>query len=85
MTIYNYAKLSREEKKSLINNEAIYLENYKDNENSIHVYYLNAFFVEVIFCKGIVIDILPFKRGYKMGKRGISNIQKRNASFSLAA
>ncbi|HWY11446.1 MAG TPA: hypothetical protein VN026_08980 [Bacteroidia bacterium] len=85
MTIYNYAKLRIEEKESLINNEALYLENYSDNGNIINVYYLNTFFIEVVLCKGMVKDILPYKRGYKMDKRNMHAIQKRNALFSLAA
>jgi len=85
MTVYNYAKLSKREQESLLNSEGLYLDLYFDNENLINVYYLNGFFIEVVLCKGMVIDILPYKRGYEMDKRRLHAIQKRNALLSLAA
>jgi len=76
--IHEYAKLSMEEKESLIMEEAVFLERYIDNENTICVYYLDDFFIEVIIKDGKTISNFPYKRGYRLDKKERHAIEKRN-------
>lgn len=85
MNIYEYAKLSKGEKEQLLNNDALFLEQYNDSESTIHVYYLNGFFVEVTVKEGKIIDNIPYKSGYKLNKNEIHNLEKRNCMYHLAA
>lgn len=84
-TIFDYAKLSAAEKNEWLNNDAILIENYRDKENIIMVYYLNGFFVELTMKHGIIIDNIPYKRGYRFDKRQAHALEKRNAFYNQAA
>lgn len=85
MTIYDYAKSGAKEKMLLINDEAILIETFRDNENTIYVYRLFDFFVELTTNNGAVIENTPYKRGYKFDKKNIHALEKRNTLYSLAA
>ena len=78
MTIYNFAKLSINEKISLIENEAIFLDNYIDGKNLINTYFFKGFFVESIvnLDAGKIEDVLPFINGYKLDKKKVDNYLK---------
>lgn len=84
MTIYDYARLTENEKEILLQEQALFLEQYKEDENEIQVYFLNGFFVEVTLKNEKVIYNLPYRRGHKINKRILHEAQKRNA-FDLAA
>ncbi len=78
MTIYNFAKLDMKEKISLIENQAIFLDNYMDGRNLINTYFYEGFFVESIvnLDAGKIEDILPFINGYKFDKKKVDNYLK---------
>lgn len=85
MTIYDYAKLSTAEQEEVVKHDALFLEDYIDNGKIICVYYLNDFFIEVTKLNGKIIDLLPFIRGYKINKKNLHAIEKRNILVSAAA
>lgn len=85
MTIYDYAKLSKGEKEVVVNNDALFLEDYVDNGKIIYVYYLNDFFIEVTKQNEKIVDCVPFIRGYKINKKNLHAIEKRNILLSVAA
>ena len=70
VTIYNFVKLSLEEKFDLIKKKGVFLENLGDAANEINLYYLQGFFVEVEVNKlqNFIVDITPFRQGYKINK-----------------
>lgn len=69
-TIYSFVKLSLDEKSALVKEKGVFLENLGDGGNEINLYYLQGFFVEVEVNKlqNIIVDVTPFKQGYKLGK-----------------
>lgn len=81
MTIYDYAKLSTEEKEELLKNQALFVDQYNEDDVLIQIYFLNGFFVEVTIKSGKVTDNIPYKRGYKMKK----GILKPDPRYLLAA
>jgi hypothetical protein len=85
MTIYDYARASTEEKKLLIGEEAVLIEKFQDRENTIYVYYLTGFFVEVTMNNNVIVENIPYKRGYKFDKKKIHSLWKKNALYDLAA
>lgn len=85
MTIYDYAKLSTEEKEVVVKTEALFLEDYIENGKIIYVYYLDGFFIEVTKVNNRIIDSIPYIRGYKINKKNLHAIEKRNAVLSFAA
>ncbi len=70
LTIYEFSRLSFAEKAELIKSQGVFLENLGDAGNEINLYYLQGFFVEVEVNKlqNIVVDITPFKQGYRIRK-----------------
>ena len=68
--IHNFVKLSLDEKAELIKKKGVFLENFGDAGNEINLYYLQGFFVEVEVNKlqNLVVDIIPFRQGYKINK-----------------
>jgi len=88
MTLYEFAKLHREEKITELKHEAVLLDKYPDNKNRVSIYYLHDFFVEVYtnLTEGTLIDIIPYKRGFKLNKHELHNLKKKNALlFNMAA
>jgi hypothetical protein len=85
MEMYEYTKLNSNEQKRILKEEGLFLEKYQDGENTIFVYYLDDFFVEVTFKGNLYIDTLPFKRGYKLNKQDLHALAKRNLLYNLAA
>jgi hypothetical protein len=81
MTIYDYAKLSAEEKEELLKNQALFVDQYNEGDVLIQIYFLNGFFVEVTIKNGKVTDNIPYQRGYKM----TTDILKTDLRYSLAA
>lgn len=85
MTLYEYAKASKEQKEAILKSEALFLDQFEDHETITYVYFLNDFFVEVTIKDGKVIDNIPFKRGYKIDKKDLHAIEKRNTFYQAAA
>jgi hypothetical protein len=81
MTIYDYAKLSEGQKEELLKNQALFIEQYNDDDVLIQVYFLNGFFVEVSIKNGKVSDYIPYQRGYKIHK----TILKADLKYCMAA
>jgi hypothetical protein len=78
MTIYTFAKLSLAEKKNLVENTAVFLDNYMDGLSLINTYFLEGFFVESIvdLKEGKITDIIPYQHGYRMDKKKVDNYLK---------
>jgi hypothetical protein len=74
MTIYDYAKLSNEEKESLLKEKALLLEVCTEEKDMILVYFLDGFFVEVTINRGKVIYNLPYKNGYIMDQNKLFQV-----------
>jgi hypothetical protein len=70
LSIYEFARLTLVEKADLITNQGVFLENLGDSGNEINLYYFNGFFVEVEVNKlqNMIVEIIPFKQGYKVKK-----------------
>ena len=85
MNIYDYAKLPGAEKELLLREEGLFLEKYSDGNNIVFVYYLDGFFIELTTKEGNIIDLIPFKRGYKLNKTKLHEIEKRNLLYGMAA
>ena len=85
MEIYEYAKLNADKKSEMLREEGLFLEKYEDNGYTIFVYYLDKFFVEVTYKGKKYIDSIPFKRGYKLNKQNLHNLEKRSILYNLAA
>ena len=80
ITIYDYAKLSAEEKEELLKTQALFVDQYNDDEVLIQIYFLNDFFIEVTIKDGKVTDNIPYQRGYKT-----TDILKLHQKYCLAA
>jgi hypothetical protein len=63
---YAFAKMNNHEKTTLLNHSGILLDKDLEKENSVNLYYLNGFFVEEIRTKNKVVDIIPYKQGYRL-------------------
>lgn len=85
MTLYDYAKLPEAEKERLLKEEGLFLEKFADKDQMVFVYYLEGFFVELTTKEGKMLDILPYKRGYRLNKAKLHEIEKRNMLFGVAA
>lgn len=68
LTIYDYAKLSNSEKINLIKGTALFIDQYS-SDCTVYVYFLNGFFIEVTEKAGKIVDIIPYKRGYKQNNK----------------
>ena len=80
-----YSKLTNAEKVQVLKDEGLFLEKYNDGGNLIFVYYLRNFFVEITYKDNQFVDAIPYKRGYKLNKQDLHNLEKRNLLYNLAA
>ncbi len=83
MTIYDYIKLNDRQKENILKNDALYMEFYASEDTLIHVYFLNGFFIEVTMKNGLIIDNIPYKRGYKFDTKTVHSLEKRNVFKEL--
>jgi len=81
MTIIEYAKLKPSEKETILRNESLLIDQYKIGKLEVLVYFFNGFFIEVTIQEGKIIDNLPYARGFKLDKKNIHNLEKRNAAL----
>ena len=81
MTIFEYAKRNKLERALILRKQAQFIDEYTDSTGErIFVYYLNGFFIEAITNVGVIIDVLPYKRGYKADKKELDkNVIKERA------
>jgi len=77
MTIYDYAKLGEEAKELLLKTNALLFDHYMEDQDTIYVYFLDSFFVEVTVRNEKVIFNLPYKRGYCISKSQLHEIEKK--------
>jgi len=67
MTLYEFIRLNLSKRADVIGTTGIFLETHLDKGNSINLYYLNGFFVEVLKSStDKVIEITPFTKGYRV-------------------
>lgn len=68
MTIFEFAKLKPSQKEELIHTKAMLIESYVEKDIRITLYYMPSFFIEVNTSvkKNKVIDIIPYRRGFKI-------------------
>lgn len=67
-SFYDFAKLNREQKEMLLKEEGILLDLESDTKTFTRLYYLDSFFVEEVVNRNSneIIDIIPYKQGYKL-------------------
>lgn len=68
MDIFEFAKLNPQKKEETLHTQAMLLECFTEKDKHFTIYYLPSFFVEVstnVTTKNI-IDIIPYRRGYKI-------------------
>jgi hypothetical protein len=70
MNIFEFAKLKQSQKEEVIQTAAMFLESYIEGSTRVTVYYMPGFFIEVNTCliEEKLIEIIPYKRGYKIAK-----------------
>jgi hypothetical protein len=70
MTIYEFTALDINARAEFLWKNGIFLDNYLDEENAFNIYFLKEFFVEVIVSKpnDEIINVVPFKAGYRLDK-----------------
>ncbi|HYG53322.1 MAG TPA: hypothetical protein VD905_20630 [Flavobacteriales bacterium] len=65
MTIAEYAKLSTDEQTGLLKKSGIFIDSYTENKALVMIYWIYGFYVELTHTS-TVIEIIPYKRGYRM-------------------
>jgi len=70
MSIYDFIKLSLEERAELVLEREVYLESFTSGDNATSLYLLDGFFVEAEICvkETRITDFTPFKQGYRLEK-----------------
>jgi hypothetical protein len=65
MTIVDYAKLTTPEQTALLKKAGIFIDSYNEGKKLVIIYWVFGFYVEITTCE-TNIEIIPFKRGYRM-------------------
>ncbi len=67
-SFYDFAKMSRGEQCSLIEQNAMFLDADIEKDSLIKLYFLNGFFVEEIVSlhEDKILDVIPYKQGYRL-------------------
>jgi len=87
MDIFEFAKLSTEKKEEFLHTKAMLLECFTEKDKHFTIYYSPSFFVEVstdVQTKSI-IDIIPYRRGFKIEKEKDELYSKFRNKFLLVA
>ena len=76
MTLYNFNKLSLEDKQKVVWDKGVFLENYITKDILINCYAIDKFFVEVVYDleQNVIAEVRSFKYGHSLDKYS-SNIQ----------
>lgn len=72
MTIFEFAKLKPSQKEEIIHTKAMLIESYVEKDIRVILYYMPSSFIEVITClkQNAVLDLIPFRRGFKFEQLG---------------
>lgn len=67
-SFYDFAKMSKEDQCSLILKNGMFLDADIEKDSLVKLYFLNGFFVEEVVSlhEDKVIDIIPYKQGYRL-------------------
>lgn len=67
-SFYDFAKMSKEEQCSLIQGKGMFLDADIEKDCLVKLYFLSGFFVEEIVSlhEDKVIDVIPYKQGYRL-------------------
>ncbi|HLP13382.1 MAG TPA: hypothetical protein VK177_15700 [Flavobacteriales bacterium] len=65
MTIADYAKLTTPEQTALLKKAGVFVDSYTENKKLVIIYWIFGFYVEISTTETMV-EIIPFKRGYRM-------------------
>lgn len=86
MTIFEFAKLNPSQKEELIHTEAMLIESYVEKDIRITLYYVPNFFIEVSTClkQNAVLDVIPFRRGFKFEQIGNEMYYNQNRFLLVA-
>ena len=87
MDIFEFAKLNQEKKEEILHTKAMLLECFTEKDKHFTIYYLPSFFIEVstnIQSKNI-IDIIPYRRGYKVEQEKDKLYENFKNKFLLVA
>lgn len=87
MDIFEFAKLTQEKKEEVLHTQAMLLECFTEKDKHFTIYYMPSFFVEVstnITSKSI-IDIIPYRRGFKVEKEKDKLYENFKNKFLLVA
>jgi hypothetical protein len=70
MSIYDFIKLSLEERAELVLERGVFLDSFASGVNATSLYLLDGFFVEAEICvkEARITDFIPFKQGYRLEK-----------------
>ncbi len=67
-SFYEFVKLDRSQQCEILGKKATFLDLDSDKLTFTKLYFLNGFFVEEVVCRknNTVVDVIPFKQGYKI-------------------
>lgn len=70
MSIYEFIRLSLEERAENVLDRGVYLESFTSGDSATSLYLLDGFFVEAEICvkETRITDFIPFKQGYRLEK-----------------
>ena len=87
MDIFEFAKLKQEKKEELLHTSAMLLECFTEKDKHFTIYYMPSFFVEVStnIQTGNVIEIIPYRRGFKIEKESDKLYESFRNKFILVA
>lgn len=86
MNIFEFAKLKPSQKEELIHTKAMLIESYLEKDIRITLYYIPSFFIEVTTCtkRNVVLDVIPFRRGFKFERIGDNLYYNQNKLLLVA-
>ena len=86
MTIFEFAKLKPSQKEELIHTKAMLIESYVEKDLRVTLYYMPSFFIEVNTClkRNAVLDVIPFRRGFKYERIGDKLYYNQNKLLLVA-
>ncbi|MCE3225520.1 MAG: hypothetical protein K0S32_71 [Bacteroidetes bacterium] len=61
-----FSKMNEAEQVQLLREKGIVIDEERENDQLTRLYYVNGFFVEETLRDNKTIEILPFRRGYKI-------------------
>ena len=67
-SFFRFNRLSQTEKVELLKKTGILMDTDEDGDNTVKLYFLYGFFVEMILCRHskALIELIPYKNGYRV-------------------